>query len=185
MIYDVNLTLYLPVRMTVTSELNAIAHAAEAFYAPDRNPLVLAMCRNALVQFCDFLPRLVTDPQDIASRRATLYVAWCCSTALGQVSMALHHKLCHTLGGAFKTQRAETHAILLPHTVAFNEVAVPELLAPIAQVFGSPAGCGLHDFAAALGAPQRLSDLALTEADLDRAAEIAVQTPYPNPRPFG
>jgi maleylacetate reductase len=98
--------------------------------------------------------------------------------------MALHHKLCHTLGGAFNTPHAETHAILLPHTVAFNEVAVPELLAPIAATFGGTAGGGLHDFAARLGAPMRLADLGLSAADLDRAAELAVQTPYPNPRAF-
>ena len=60
---------------------------------------------------------------------------------------------------------------------------MPDLLAPLAAVFGS-AGPGLFDFAAGIGAPQRLSDLGLTEADLDRAALLAVKAPYPNPRPF-
>jgi len=183
-IYDVDLTLNLPVAMTVTSALNAIAHAAEALYAPDRNPVILLMCRDALEIFRDALPDLVAKPQDHPARASTLYAAWCCSTALGQVSMALHHKLCHTLGGAFNTPHAETHAILLPHTVGFNAGAVPGLLAPIADVFGTTAGGGLHDFAARLGAPLRLADLGLTPADLDRAAALAVQTPYPNPRPF-
>lgn len=183
-IYDVDLTLSLPVSLTMTSALNAIAHAMEAFYAPDRNPVIDAMCRDAMRVFKIALPVLKTDPHNPEARSEALYAAWCCSTALGQVSMALHHKLAHVLGGSFGLPHAETHAVLLPHTTAFNASAVPELLSPIAQVFGAPAGAGLWDFAASIGAPQRLADLGLTEPDLDRAAEIALKNAYWNPRPF-
>ena len=185
-IYDVDLTLTLPVPLSVASALNAIAHAMEALYAPDRNPVIELMCRDAVRAFHDALPRLVQDPQDREARADALYAAWCCSTALGQVAMALHHKLAHVLGGSFNTPHAETHAILLPHTAAFNESAVPDLLAPIAETFGGgSAGGGLWDFAKVVGAPMALRDLGLTEADLDRAALIAVRNPYANPRPFG
>ncbi len=184
-IYDVDLTLTLPVALTVTSALNAIAHAVEALYAPDRNPVVEAMCRDALPCFRDAIPVLVRDPQNRDARAEALYAAWACSTALGYVSMALHHKLAHVLGGSFGTPHAETHAILLPHTAAFNEAAVAGLLRPIEETFGGgSAGGGLWDFAAAVGAPMALRDLGLTEADLDRAAAIAVASPYANPRPF-
>jgi maleylacetate reductase len=183
-IYDVDLTLTLPFGMTVTSAMNAIAHAMEAFYAPDSNPVILAMCREALPAFRDALPKLQSNPIDADARAEALYAAWCCSTALGYVSMALHHKLAHVLGGSFNTPHAETHAILLPHTTAFNAVAVPELLAPLSETFGAPPGAGLWDFAKSVGAPLRLADLGLTEADLDRAAAIAVKNPYANPRPF-
>jgi maleylacetate reductase len=185
-IYDVDLTLTLPLGLTVTSALNAIAHAMEALYAPDRNPVIELMARDCLPAFKGALPRLAQDPQDRDARAEALYAAWCGSTALAYVSMALHHKLAHTLGGSFGTPHAETHAILLPHTTAFNEGAVPDLLAPIAQTFGGgSAGGGLWDFAQAMGAPTRLHDLGLSEPDLDRAAEIAVKNPYANPRPFG
>ena len=102
---------------------------------------------------------------------------------LGTVGMALHHKLCHTLGGSFDLPHAETHAVLLPHTVAYTEVAAPDLLAPVAEMFGGSAGGGLYDFSASLGAPLALKDLGLAEADLDRAADLATQNPYWNPRP--
>jgi maleylacetate reductase len=183
-IYDVDLTLTLPVALTMTSALNAIAHAMETFYAPDRNPVVTAMCRDALAAFKTALPVLAANPQDHAARGEALYAAWCCSTALGQVSMALHHKLAHVLGGSFGMPHAETHAILLPHTTAFNAVAVPDLLAPIADAFGSTPGAGLWDLAQTIGAPTRLSDLGLTEPDLDRASDIALKNAYWNPRPF-
>jgi maleylacetate reductase len=182
-IYDVDLTLTLPVALTVTSALNAIAHGMEALYAPDRNPVVQLMCADAFAAFRRCLGVLVDDPQNREARSDALYAAWCCSSALGSVSMALHHKLAHVLGGSFGLPHAETHAVLLPHTTAFNEVAVPDLLAPL-QVFGETAGGGLWDFAASLNAPLSLRDLGLTEADLDRAAEIAVKNPYANPRQF-
>lgn len=79
---------------------------------------------------------------------------------------------------------APAHAILLPHTAAFNAVAVPELLSPFTETFGSGPGAGLWDFAGQIGAPRRLADLGLTLQDPDRAADIAVQNPYSNPRPF-
>ena len=96
--------------------------------------------------------------------------------------MALHHKLCHTLGGSFDLPHAETHAVVLPHAAAYNATAAAEALAPATALFG-PLGPGLHAFAAALGAPLALRDLGLREADLDRAADLAADNPYWNPRP--
>jgi maleylacetate reductase len=183
-VYDIDLTLTLPVGLTVTSGLNAIAHGMEALYAPDRNPVIEAMVRDALPAFRDALPVIVANPADAGARGAALFAAWCCSTALGYASMALHHKLAHVLGGSFGLPHAETHAVLLPHTTAYNEGAVGGLLDPIAETFGQGrAGKGLWNFAKALGAPLRLADLGLTEADLDRATEIAVKNPYANPQP--
>jgi maleylacetate reductase len=182
-IYDVDLTLSLPVGLTVTSAMNAIAHAMEAFYAPDRNPVVVLMCKDAMAAFRDGLPRLIENPQDRPARAQALYAAWCCSTALGSVSMALHHKLAHVFGGSFDTPHAETHAILLPYTTAFNEQAIPDLLRPIVEAFRSDsAGGGLWDFARSVGSPLSLKAIGLREADLDRATAIAVKNAYANPR---
>ena len=184
-IYDPDLTLGLPVGMSVTSGLNAMAHAAEGLYAADRNPVTSLLALEGLRAMRDGLPRVVAAPRDVAARSDTLYGAWLCGVVLGSVAMALHHKLCHVLGGSFDTPHAETHAILLPHTIHFNEQAVPELLAPAADLFGGSAGGGLWDFASSIGAPLALRDLGLSERDLDRAAEIAVANPYENPRPIG
>lgn len=184
-IYDVDLTLTLPVGMTVTSALNAIAHGVEALYAPDRNPIIEQMCIAAFQSFSRALPVLVKDPSNIKARAEVLYGAWLCSTALGYVSMALHHKLCHVLGGSFGMPHAETHAVMIPHTTAFNAVAVPELLKPLSDIFGGRPGGGLYDFAKSLGAPMSLAELGFAAFDLDKAAYLATLNPYTNPRPFG
>lgn len=183
-IYDVDLTLSLPVAMTVTSALNAIAHGVEALYAADANPITDMMSLDAMRAFREGLPRVVAAPEDRDARQQVLYGAWLCSTALGYVSMALHHKLCHVLGGSFGLPHAETHAVMLPHTAGFNAVAARDALGPVAEIFGGSVGGGLWDFAKANDAPLRLADLGLTETDLERVAEIATQQPYANPRSF-
>ncbi len=55
--------------------------------------------------------------------RKALYGAWLGGMALGAVGMALHHKLCHTLGGSFNLPHAETHTVMLPHATAYTAPA--------------------------------------------------------------
>ncbi|QKD01153.1 maleylacetate reductase [Mesorhizobium loti] len=183
-IYDPELTIGLPIAMSVTSGLNAMAHAAEALYAQDRNPVSTLMATEGLRALKAALPVLVKEPRNLEARGDALYGAWLCGTVLGAVGMALHHKICHTLGGSFDLPHAETHAVMLPHTIGFNAVAVPELLRPVADIFGGSPGGGLHGFAASVGAPLTLRELGLKRADLDRAAETATKNPYWNPRSF-
>jgi maleylacetate reductase len=183
-IYDPDLTLDLPMSVTVPSALNALAHVVESLYAPDRNPISDMLCRGALAPLHDGLPALVRNPRDAEARAQVLYAAWLCSGAFGGVSLALHHKLCHVLGGSFGMPHAETHAILLPHTAGFNAVAAPDLLTPVAEVFGDPISAGLWEFSRTINAPMALRDIGFDRADIARAADIASQNPYANPRPF-
>ena len=181
-IYDPELTLELPVAMSVSSGLNAMAHALEALYAPDANPVTSLMAVEGLRALRSALPIIVDAPKDAGARSSALYGSWLCGVVLGSVAMSLHHKLCHTLGGGFDLPHAETHAILLPHTVAYNAAAARAKLEPAAALFGGDLGGGLHDFASSIGAPLALRDLGLSEDDLPRVAEMATRNPYANPR---
>lgn len=184
-IYDPELTTGLPVAMSVTSGLNAMAHAIEALYAADRNPITSMMAIEGIRALRDALPAITVTPGDIEARSQALYGSWLCGTVLGMVSMALHHKLCHVIGGSFDMPHAETHAILLPHTTAYTEAGAADHLKPVAELFGADsAGDGLYDFAARLGAPVSLAGLGFAEADIDRASEIALRNPYYNPEPL-
>ncbi|MDX8324560.1 maleylacetate reductase [Agrobacterium tumefaciens] len=182
-IYDAELTLGLPVGISMTSGLNAMAHAAEALYARDRNPIASMMAVEGLRAMIEALPGVRMAPQDTKARETALYGAWLCGTVLGAVGMSLHHKLCHTLGGSLDLPHAETHAVLLPHTIAYVEQAVPDQLAPLAALVGGRAGTGLYDFAARLGAPASLAALGVGEEHLDAMAELATANPHWCPRP--
>jgi len=191
-IYDPELTLTLPLPLSVASALNAVAHAAEGLYAHDGNPIMALMAEEGIRAAADALPKLVADPLDVDARGGALYAAWLCGTVLGNVAMGLHHKLCHTLGGTFDLPHADVHAVVLPHALAYNAAAAPEAMRAIARALAragaslaeEPVPLALHALSRRLGAPTSLRDIGMPEGGLDRAAELAVQTPYPNPRPL-
>lgn len=113
-IYDVNLTLTLPVSMSVTSGINAIAHAVsefwgssrdvliephqiEALYAPEANPVIDLLACDGIAKLAKGMATVYADPSNLEGRAHMLYGAWACGTCLGSVGMGLHHKLCHTV----------------------------------------------------------------------------------------
>ncbi len=184
-IYDPELTVSLPAGLTVTSGMNAIAHAAEGLYAQDSNPVMDLMAEEGIRALAAALPKLRANPTDIDARGDALYGAWLCGSVLGNVGMALHHKLCHTLGGTLNLPHAEAHTVVLPHAIAFNAPATPDAMKKISRALGgADAAQGLYRLAKDNGAPVALRDIGMQEADIDRVAQIAVQNPYWNPRPI-
>jgi maleylacetate reductase len=182
-VYDVELTLGLPVALSVTSGVNALAHAVEALYAPQANPVVDAWALRAVALVAGALPRIAARPDDLDARADALTGAWLAGMCLGTVGMGLHHKLCHVLGGSFGLPHAETHTVVLPHAMAYNAPAAPDAMRRIASALGAAdAPTAVHDLVAGLGGPTSLAALGLAEPDLPAAAAAATARPYPNPR---
>ncbi len=183
-LYDPCLTLTMPPMLSATSGMNSIAHCVEALYAQDANPVISMLAEDGIRALAESLPVVVQEPGNLEARAKALYGAWLGGVSLGAVGMALHHKLCHTLGGAFNLPHAETHTVVLPHAAAYNQPAAPEAMGRIARALGARSAAeGLYELAASLGAPLSLAALGMKEADLDKAAGIAAQNPYYNPRP--
>jgi maleylacetate reductase len=184
-IYDVELTLGLPPSLSGTSGINAIAHAVEGLYAQDTNPVMQLMAEEGIRALAQALPRIVRVPGDRQARAEALCGAWLCGTVLGNVGMALHHKLCHTVGGSFNLPHAETHAIILPHAVSYNALAVPEAVARVARALDvvEPANA-LFDLARLVSAPAALRDLGMPEAGVQQAVDEVLRNPYWNPMPL-
>ena len=181
-IYDPELTLELPVAVSAASGMNAIAHCAEALYAHDGNPIISLMAEEGIRALASALPKIVSKPKDSTARSEALYGSWLAGMTISTTSVALHHKLCHVLGG-FGLPHAETHSIVLPHALRYNRDAAPEAMARIEKALNAPdAPKGVYDLEQRLGIPMRLADIGMKQADLERAARIAVEAPYPNPR---
>jgi maleylacetate reductase len=185
-IYDPTLTLSLPVGLSVVSGINAIAHAAEGLYASDCNPIFRLMAIDGIRALAQAIPAITRDANSLPARSDALYGAWLCGAVLGNVSMALHHKLCHTLGGSFNLPHAQTHTVVLPHALAYNAMAAPDAMKDIASAISTvgSAPSQIFDLAKNSGAPVSLNSLGMARSDLDRACEIACQNQYPNPRPI-
>ncbi|WP_244808277.1 maleylacetate reductase [Caballeronia zhejiangensis] len=183
-IYDPQLTVSLPASLSVTSGINAIAHAAEGLYAQDANPIVSLMAEEGIRALAQGIGKVARNPEDMNARSDCLYGAWLCGAVLGSVGMSLHHKLCHTLGGTFNLPHAETHTIVLPHALAYNRDAAPGAMKRIARALNADdAAQGTFELARTNGAPTALKDIGMKESDIDIAVDIALKSPYWNPRP--
>jgi maleylacetate reductase len=162
--------------------MNAIAHCVEALYAHDGNPVISLVAEEGIRALAVALPKVVSNGADLEARTEALYGAWLGGMSIATTSVALHHKLCHVLGG-LGLPHAETHSIVLPHAMRYNAQAAHEAMGRVARAIGAgDAAAGLWDIQQALGIPMRLSQIGLKESDLERAARLAVEAPYQNPR---
>ncbi|MCZ6502536.1 MAG: maleylacetate reductase [Gammaproteobacteria bacterium] len=183
-IYDPELTLGLPPRIAGPSGLNAMAQAAVNVTAAKINPMVSMMALEAVRLLSRSLPKIINNPQDLEARSEALFGASLAGASLGTGVTSLHHRLCHTFGGSFNTPHAETHTILLPHSIAYNALATSEGTRQLASAMGvKDAAVGLFELAKAVGAPTSLKEIGFREEDLDRAAAIATEKPLNNPEP--
>lgn len=183
-VYDPALTTGLPPAISGASAMNAVAHCVEALYAPDSNPLTSLMAEEGIRALGASVPFIVRKPGDLGQRSGALYGAWLAGMALGSVSMGLHHRICHVLGGSFGLPHAQTHAVVLPHVARYNERAASAALQRVAVALGAEDAPGaLFDLCRAAGAPRALEELGLRERDLDDAAALSSRGDQPNPRP--
>jgi len=173
------------VSLSATSGINAIAHAVEALYAQNGNPVVNLMAEEGVRALARSLPLIVENAEDKEARSDALYGAWLCATCLGLVGMSVHHKLCHVLGGTFNLPHADTHTIVLPHALAYNAPFIPDAMARLARALGNDdAVDGLNVLLAKLKVKRGLKEVGMPEDGIDKAADLAVKNPYWNPRPI-
>jgi maleylacetate reductase len=187
-IYDPTLLISLPSGITGPSGLNAMAHAMEAMYARNANPITILLAQEALKAMAASLRAAVERPDDLEARRASLYASWLCGVVLNASEMGIHHKLCHTLGGTFDLPHADVHAVILPYSAAYNISASPDMFSKMADAMGAARGKDVpklfYDLLHSVSDRTSLASLGLKASDLDRAADLASQNQYPNPRPI-
>jgi maleylacetate reductase len=184
-LYDPDLTRRLPPLVTAVSGMNAIAHCVEALWVLPPHHGSRAMALLGLPLLAEALPSVVDDSEDAAARTEALRGAYYAGRAL-EGGVALHHKLCHLLGGSFGLPHAETHSVLLPQVIRYNATDAPEAVRRVEEALNAPsAATGVFDLAIRLGAPIALSALAFTVEDVARAMKFAETVDFStNPRSF-
>lgn len=186
-VYDPDLTVELPVDLSVTSGLNAIAHAVDGLWAPRANPVSAVLAMAGAESMVAGLVAVHTDPADVLARERCLLGAYLTALAFRGTGGGLHHTICHLLGGRYGLPHAATHAVVLPHVLAYNRTAAPEAADRLAQALGTAdAVDGLRDLCERLAAPTSLQALGMPAGKLDEAAALLVGVvPDTNPRPVG
>jgi maleylacetate reductase len=178
-VYDPELTATLPRDLAAASGFNALAHAVEAMWAPRRNPVSTAVAEEAIGRLATGLRK--DDPAEL------LCGAWLGASAFAVAGSGLHHKLCHVLGGTFDLPHARTHAVVLPHVLAFNAPGAPDAVARVARALGTDdAVSGLRALADEHGVPRGLRALGMPEDGIEKAAALTEPAvPEDNPVPVG
>lgn len=184
-VYDPDLSVTLPVDLAVASGLNALAHCIDSLWAPRTNPVLAVTATEGVRALAPALRGVVADGDDLTARGGCLYGAYLAAATFAGAGSGLHHKICHVLGGTWDLPHAQTHAVVLPHVLAFNAEAAPDAAARVADALDAgDALTGLLDLYADLGAPRSLRDLGLPEDALDEAtARVVEAAPADNPRP--
>lgn len=187
-IYDPELNLTLPANISACSGMNAMAHAVEALYAEDKNPIVSLMAVESIKALKSALPSIIKDLNDISARRKATYGAWLAGVCLGSVGMAIHHKICHTLGGTYNLPHAQAHAITLAYSVHYNRNADSEAMDRLAEALGvssrEEVGLAIYRLNESLGIDLALKDIGLPEEGPAEVAKIVCDSPYYNPREY-
>lgn len=184
-VYDASLTLDLPVPISVASGLNALAHCIDSMWAPCSDPIDRVLATEGIRALRVGLPRVVADPAELAGREHALYGAYLSAVAFASAGSGFHHKICHVLGGAFNLPHAQTHAVVLPHVLAFNAPSAQDAEARIAAAFDVDRAIdGVQALRRQLDAPRALRDYGFDEADIPRAVDLILPVvPPDNPTP--
>jgi len=176
-IYDPEVTLDLPPRVTAASGFNAMAHCVEAIVGPGATPPTALMAEEALRLLARALGRCVASPKDLGARSEALYGAMLAGRSLAMAGTGLQHRLAHVLGGRFGAVHADAHAALLPYVTAYHERRQPVATARVADAMGveGSAARALHALADEIGAPTSLAsiDISSDQVDLVVAEGIA------------
>lgn len=161
----------------------ALAHAVEGLYAPDGNPLTRLMAAESVRRLAAALPALAQDANDAAAREEATIAGWLAGSVMGAVSMGLHHDLVALLGGRHGLAYAKASAVLLPHTVAFNQAAARPAMDTLAAALGAEDPvAGLAALGRTVGAPASLEAVGFAPDAVDAVVDAVMENPSPNPR---
>jgi len=184
-VYDSELLSTLPRDLAVASGFNALAHCVEAFWGPGANPVTSLHAAEGIRALADGLRGLGSGSPTAEDEDRLLYGAYLAGGSFAVAGSGLHHKICHALGGAYDLPHAQTHAVVLPHVLAFNAAAIGEDAAAMARALRvDDAVDGLRELSTSLGVPADLAALGFPVDRFDEAVEIiAAKLPIANPRP--
>lgn len=157
-VYDPELTVDLPERVSAASGMNAMAQAIAAVMHEPTDPIAVLQAQEAMRRLVDALPVIAEAPRDLDARGAALYGACLAGRALTATGTGLHHRLAHILGGRYGVVHADLHTVLLPHTTAHMRRLAPDGFQRLCRALSTddPAG-RLFGLARRIGAPTSLA----------------------------
>ena len=185
LIYDAELTVALPLDISIPSGFNAISHAISSFLGESANPVAELFAEAGIAAMSSALAEISEDPANIDARGRALYGSWLCGLTVMSAGTTIHHKIVHVLGTGYGLPHGPTHAVVLPHSTAYNRDAAPEAMRRIARALGgADPSDALFRLLERSGAATSLKDLGLPCLTLDEVADKIMIDRYFNRRTY-
>ncbi len=189
-ICDPELTVGMPAKITAGTGMDAFAHCLEAYCSPIYHPLSQGIAIEGMRLVKEYLPRAYANGGDIEARAHMMSAAAMGATAF-QKGLGAIHALSHPVGAFYNTHHGTTNAVVMAPVLQFNRAAIEARIDRLAAYLGITGGFdGFHDFVvelnASLGIPKNLTELGVSNPDLDWLVESALKDPSVggNPTPM-
>ena len=180
-ICDPELTVGMPKLITAGTGLDAFAHCVEAYSSPHYHPMSQGVALEGMRLVKEFLPRAYADGTDIEARANMMSAAAMGATGF-QKGLGAIHALSHPIGAVYHTHHGTTNAVCMPAVLQFNADAICDRFDAAAAYLGIAGGfdgfCGyVDDLNASMGIPRTLTELGVTDPDLDSLTDAALRDP--------
>jgi len=186
-IVDPELTLSCPPSVTAATGMDALVHAIESYTAVKATIHTDLYALEAIRLIGRSLRRAVSLGSDIKARTDMSWGSYLAGISLANAGVGAVHALAYPLGGRFHVSHGVSNSLLLPYVLRFNVIGNLEKFAQVAAALGEPvAGMNPRDAAMAakdavfslsqdIGIPQHLSEVGVTESDIDWLTDSAME----------
>ncbi len=186
-IVDAELMYSLPRGLTAATGMDALTHAIEGYITRGAWQMSDMFEIEAIRMIAQWLPIAVEEPSNPDARNGMAVAQYIAGMAFSNVGLGLVHGMAHPMGSLFDVPHGVTNALLLPTVMEFNMPCCIDKYAAIARAMGvdtsamtpeeaAKAACeAVKALSLKVGIPQHLSELGISEADIPRLAQQALE----------
>lgn len=116
----------MPPEVTASSGIDVASHALEAYVSTEASPITDALAIDALKLVFRYLKRAYDNGHDTEAREQMMFAGAMAGMAFNNAGLGYVHSLAHQIGGFYQQIHGVCNAVLLPHVLEFNSIAIPE-----------------------------------------------------------
>jgi alcohol dehydrogenase class IV len=180
-ILDPELTVGMPNNITSGTGMDALAHCVEAFCSPHYHPMGQGIALEGMRLVKENLLLAFNNPNNLTARAHMMSAAMMGATAF-QKGLGAIHAISHPIGALYNTHHGTTNAVIMKDILDFNRNEIEVQIANAANYLGIDHGFdGFKNFVIelnqSLGIPKNLSEIGVSNPDIDRITDIAMRDP--------
>lgn len=185
-VVDAELMYSLPKGLTAATGMDALTHAIEGLITKGAWELSDMFEIKAIEMIAEYLPIAVEEPTNAKAREAMALGQYVAGMAFSNVGLGAVHGMAHPMGAIFDIPHGVANAVLLPTVMEYNKPAAKEKYVEIAKAMkaykdemsideaADAAVEAVKALSIKVGIPQTLTELGITEKDIDILAASAI-----------